>query len=109
MSARSICRLRLSLLQTMKLVVFVAAGLAFVSTVLRDSGSSVVSSVLFSGVAVPLLWVALSFILIRRGPRRDRAILLLLIFSVSVTLVAAIWILWSIASHIRAIPPGIAA
>ena len=90
----------------MKLMVFIAVALAFVSTVLRDSGSGAVATALFSGMAVPLVWVALSFVLVRRGPWRESAILLLLNFSVSATLVAAISFLWSIVSPILPIPPG---
>jgi hypothetical protein len=88
-------RLRLSLLQVMKLVVYCAVASACAAPMVHlwraglvEGGSykGLVTVGLFEAVLVPLVWVGLTLILIRRGAWRDGLICALLICSVSVSL-----------------------
>ena len=106
LSAHSANRWQLSIRQAMKVVVFVAVPLGFLSPILRGS-QPVVGLFVFCGVAVPLLWTLLSFVLVRRGPRKDRVILLLLLCSVTVALAIAAWVLGSFGMHLSQDPADI--
>jgi hypothetical protein len=97
-------RLRLSLVQVMKLVVYCAVASACVAPMVQlwrivvvDAGSlqGLVAVVLFESVLVPLAWVALSLLLVRRGAWRDGLICTLLLCSVSVALGIASWSLFA--------------
>lgn len=103
MSSRKAVHLQLSLMQAMKLVAFSAAAFACVAPIVRlwkltGPPWSGISVVIFNAVAVPLVWVALSFVLVRRGDWRDRLVLSLLLCSVSVALAAAAWMLFMVVS-----------
>jgi hypothetical protein len=85
-----------------KLVVFFAVGLACVAPMLNlwragvvngGTAQGLIGIALFEAVVVPLVWVALSFVLVRRGVWRDRLITALLLASVSVALGFATWAL----------------
>jgi hypothetical protein len=93
-------RLRLSLVQLMTLVVYCAVGSACVAPMVRlwqngvvNGGTlqGLVSVALFASVLVPLVWVALSLLVVRRGAWRDGLICALLLCSVSVSLGVASW------------------
>jgi hypothetical protein len=96
-------RLRLSLVQVMKLVVYCAVASACVApmvqlwriVVVAGSLQGLVAVVLFESVLVPLVWVALSLLLVRRGAWRDGLICTLLLCSVSVALGIASWSLFA--------------
>jgi ABC-type spermidine/putrescine transport system permease subunit II len=99
MSSRNALHLQLSLMQAIKLVAYCAAAFAFVAPLLRqwktdDSPWSGMSVFIVSAVAVPLIWVSLSFLLVRRGLWSDRLIFSLLLCSVSVALAADIWMVY---------------
>ncbi len=102
MPADSTKRLRLSIVQLMKLVVFFAVAFAAVAPMVHLwqagvvqggslSGLAVVA--IFEGVLLPLIWVGMSLILIRRGAWRDALIISLLLCSVVVALATACWVL----------------
>jgi hypothetical protein len=87
-----------------KLVAFLAVGLACVAPKLNLWRAGVVSVgtarglvdvSLFEAVEVPLVWVALAIVLVRRGGRRDQLITALLLGSVSAALGIAAWLLIS--------------
>jgi len=104
MSGRSALRFQLSLMQAIKLVVFCAAAFACVAPIVRQwqlDGSpwTAMSVVTFSAVAVPLVWVTISFVLVPRSLWRDRFVLSLLLCSVSTALAAAAWILCMLVSE----------
>jgi hypothetical protein len=97
-------RLRLSLVQVMKLVVYCAVASACAAPMVRlwrigfvNGGTfqGLVSVVLFEAVLVPLVWVGLSLLLVRRGASRDGLICALLLCSVSVALGIACWSLFA--------------
>src|SRR4051812_27259610 len=86
----------------MKLVAFCAVAFGCMAPMLHlwtigvvqgGSAQGLVTVALFGAVAVPLVWVGLSFALIRRGVWRDRFITALLLCSVSVALCIAGWLL----------------
>ena len=134
MSSRSALHFQLSLMQLLKLVAFCAAAFAFVAPIMRvwklpgedgisliifgvvgarrvqlyvpDSGHGI-SLIIFSAVGVPLIWVALSVVLVRRAPWRDRLILSLLLCSVSVALAAAAWMLYLVIIEMIRNGPGV--
>jgi hypothetical protein len=95
-------RLRLSVFQLMKLVVVFAVAFSAVAPMVHlwqagavqgGSLSGLASVAIFGAVLVPLIWVGLSLILIRRGPWRDTLIVGLLLCSVLVALATACWML----------------
>jgi hypothetical protein len=97
-------RSRLSLLQLMQLVVFCAVGFACVAPMLHLWQAGVIQHreawgllivALFEAIVVPLVWIGLSFILVRPGAWRDRVILALLLPPVCVGLGIASWILFT--------------
>jgi hypothetical protein len=86
----------------MKLVAFLAVGLACVAPMLNlwragvvngGTAQGLVSVALFEAVVVPLVWVALAFVLVRPGGWRDQFITALLLASVSAALGIAAWML----------------
>jgi hypothetical protein len=82
--------------QAMKLVVFAALASACIAPGFRlwELGISTARNLmLLEAAAVPLAWAAASFVLVRRGPSRDRAVTALLLFPVSIGLVYAVWCL----------------
>jgi hypothetical protein len=90
----------MSLLQSMKLVAFCGVGFACAAPMLNlwragvvDGGTTrgLLSVALFEAVVVPLVWVGLSFILIRRSGWRDKLIAALLLCSVAVALGFAVY------------------
>jgi hypothetical protein len=92
----------LTILQMVKLVAFFAVALASVAPMLNLWRAGVVSGgtarglvdvALFEAVVVPLVWVALSVVLVRRGGWRDQLITALLLASVSAALGIAAWLL----------------
>ncbi len=94
-------RLNLSIFQVMKAVIFFAVAFASIAPMIHLWQAGVVSGgglaglvsvAIFGGVLVPLEWIGLSLILIRRGPHRDTLILCLLLCSVLVALGTACWI-----------------
>jgi hypothetical protein len=95
-------RSRLSILQWMKSVVFCAVAFACVAPMLHlwrigavngGTAQGLVFVALFEAIVVPLVWVGLSWCLIRRGAWRDGLIAALLLCSVSVALCIACWFL----------------
>jgi hypothetical protein len=97
-------RSRQSLLQLMKLVVFCAVGFACVAPMVQNwqAGSiqqrkiqGLLVIALFESILVPLVWVGLSFLIVRRGIGRDRLILALLLFPLTVVLGIMCWILFA--------------
>ena len=73
-------RSRLSILQLMRVVIFFAVAFACVAPLVRlrrvgvvqgDSVQGLLFIIIFEAVAVPLVWVLLSFVLVRRGTGRD--------------------------------------
>jgi len=95
-------RLTLSLLQVMKFVVYCAVALACVTPMLNLWQAGVMHGgapeglfgvAIFEAVVMPLAWVGLSFVLIRRGAWRDGLITALLLCSVVVALGFASWLL----------------
>jgi hypothetical protein len=97
-------RLRLSLLQVMKLVAYCAVGSACVAPMWRlwrmgvvggGTVQGLVSVALFEAIVVPLVWAGLSFILVRRGAWRDGLIFILLLWPVIVALTFAGWMLFA--------------
>ena len=97
-------RSRLSLFQVMKLVVYCAVGSACVAPMWRlwrlgvvggGSIQGLISVALFETVVVPLVWAGLSFMLVRRGAWRDGLISTLLLWSVTVALAFAGWMLFA--------------
>src|SRR5580693_4816637 len=88
----------------MKLVAFSAVAFACVAPMLNLWRAGVIQGgttqglvlvALFEAVVVPLVWVVLSFALVRRGGGRDKLITAFLLGSVSVALSAAAWLLIS--------------
>ena len=93
MPADSAGRWNLSIFQMMKLVVFFAVAFASVAPMVHlwQAGAvhGLLSVAIFGAVLVPLGWIGLSVILVRRGPWRDALILCLLLCSVLVALATA--------------------
>jgi len=103
MPADSAGRWNLSIFQMMKLVVFFAVAFASVAPMVHlwqagavqgGSAAGLGFVAIFGAVLVPLEWIGLSLVLVRRGPGRDTLILCLLLCSVLVALSAACWILF---------------
>ncbi len=91
-------RLTLTLLQMMKLVVFAAVASLCLVPMVRLAEVGAVSwpfAVLMGAVAIPMVLAIVAFPLIKRGPLKDWLIRALLMTSVGVILLAAIYlILW---------------
>jgi hypothetical protein len=90
----SLTQTRLSIVQLMKLVVFAAVASACIAPMVNLWRAGVAPAwmgVVLEGVAVPLAMAGLSIVLIRRGPRRDRLFMWLLLISVTVALITASW------------------
>jgi hypothetical protein len=88
-------RIRISLLQLMKLGIFCAVASACTTPMVHLWQAGVaegLSVVIVEGVVVPLVLAGLSFILVRRGPWRDELITGLLLCSVSEALGFASWL-----------------
>jgi hypothetical protein len=87
-------RLQLSVVQFMKLVVYCAVASACAAPMVRlsriNGGGAdfrgLIAVALFESVLVPLVWVGLSVLVIRRGAWRDALICAVLLCSVSVSL-----------------------
>jgi hypothetical protein len=97
-------RFQLSLVQMMKLVIYAAVASACAAPMAHLWQVGVVEGgriqgllgvVLFESVLVPLVWVGLSVLLIRRGAWRDGLICALMLCSVSVALGTACWALYA--------------
>ena len=95
-------RWRLSLLQVMKLVVYGAVAAACAAPMLRLWGAGFVEGgtrrglvlvALFEAIVVPLAWACLSFVLLPRGPSRDRWIAAMLLGSVAMAAAISLWLL----------------
>jgi hypothetical protein len=88
-------RIRVTLGQFMKLVIFCAVASACVAPMFHlwrvgvAQGSAVI---VLEGVVVPLVLAGLSFFLIRRGPWKEDLIAFLLLCSVSVAFGFAVWL-----------------
>lgn len=92
-------RMRFTLLQMMKLVAFIAAACACVAFVLQLFGapspdedgnirwSVVATFAIFELAAVPFVWALLALSLVRESRFKDRLILALLLFPVSIILI----------------------
>src|SRR5262245_24370211 len=96
-------KLQFSLVQILKVVAFCAVGLACIGPMVRlaaNSGTSVTAALLFIGVAVPVVWVALSRLLVRRGIHREQLILLFLLCSATTALTGASFIAYQILAEI---------
>jgi hypothetical protein len=96
--------LKLTLVQVMKLVAYCAVASACAAPMVRlwrigfvDGGSlqGLIGVVVFESVIVPLVWVGLSLLLVRRGIWRDGLICALLLCSNSVALGMACWSLFA--------------
>ena len=108
-------RRRLSLLQVMKLVAFCAVASACVApmwqlwrlgVVAGGILQGLVAVGLLEGVLVPLVGVALSMVLVRRGAWRDGLIFALLLWSASMALGIAWWLLFSYTIPAYGTPDG---
>lgn len=89
-------RIRLTLVQLMKMVIFCAVASACVAPMFhlwRVGIARASAVVVFEAFLVPLVLAGLSFILVRRGPWKDDLIACLLLCSVSVALGFAVWLL----------------
>jgi hypothetical protein len=88
-------RIRLTLVQLMKMVIFCAVASACVAPMFhlwRVGVAQASAVVVFEAFLVPLVLAGLSFILVRRGPWKDDLIAFLLLCSVSVALGFAVWL-----------------
>lgn len=84
----------LTILHLMKLVAYLAVGMAILGPMIRIIESTqgpMLAVFVFGAVAVPLAWAALSFVMIRPGPTRDRLVLANLLGSVSSALAFALF------------------
>jgi hypothetical protein len=82
--------------QAMKLVAFAALTSACIAPGFRvwELGIGTARDlVLLEAATVPLAWAAASFVLVRRGPSRDRAVTSLMLCPVSIGLGYAVWCL----------------
>ena len=95
-------RLKVSLVQVMKLIAFsaVAAGCVAPMLQLWEAGAvqarsvqGLVSVIILEAVGVPLVWAGLSFLIVGRGILRDRFIAGMLLCSVSMAFGFACWTL----------------
>jgi hypothetical protein len=95
-------KINLSIYQMMKLVIFFAVAFASIAPMVHLWQAGVVEGgaerglvfvAIFGAVLVPLEWIGMSLILVRRGPWRENLIVCLLLCSVLVALGTACWML----------------
>jgi hypothetical protein len=110
MAERRDAHLRLSLLDMLKLIVACAVASACITPsfrVVQYGDANVRTVVIVDAIIVPLVFVLCSFVMVKRGPRRDQLVTALILCSASVALVALAWLSFPLAVRFMRFGPSI--